>query len=319
MSPRPLVGPRLQRVLAIVPWVLAHPGITVAELAERFEVPELDLERDLALLPLCGLPPYTADRLIDVSVIDGEIEIRLAEYFERPLRLTPAEGLALLAAGRTLLSVPGSDRAGPLATALDKLEGTLGATGRLTVDVGPTGHVELLQRAALDHEQLEIEYYSFARDEMTDRVIEPWRVFHAFGAWYVAAWCHRANGERLFRADRVRALRATGEHFDPADHATADAGLDAEASDLVYRPRVDDPRVTLRLAPEAQWVVESYPHETVTERTDGAVDVVLAISEPAWLDRLLLALGSSATVIAPPSARATAAAAASRVLARYVA
>ena len=49
---------------------------------------------------MCGLPPYTADRLIDVWVIDdGAVEIRLAEYFERPLRLTPAEGVALLAAG----------------------------------------------------------------------------------------------------------------------------------------------------------------------------------------------------------------------------
>ncbi len=110
---RPLVGPRLQRVLALVPWILAHPGVTLAELAARFEVAERELERDLELLPMCGLPPYTADRLIDVSVIDGGVEIRLAEYFERPLRLTPAEGLALLAAGRALLAVPGSDADGP--------------------------------------------------------------------------------------------------------------------------------------------------------------------------------------------------------------
>jgi proteasome accessory factor C len=106
MSPRPLVGPRLQRVLALVPWILSHPRVTLTELAARFEVSERELERDLELLPMCGLPPYTADRLIDVSVIDGEVEIRLAEYFERPLRLTPAEGLALLAAGGALLAVP---------------------------------------------------------------------------------------------------------------------------------------------------------------------------------------------------------------------
>ena len=162
MSPRPLVGPRLQRVLAVIPWVLAHPGVTIAELAERFEIPEPDLERDLALLPLCGLPPYTADRLIDVSVIDGEVEIRLAEYFARPLRLSPAEGLSLLAAGRALLSVPGSDAQGPLATALDKLEHALGAKGRLSVDVGRPDRIERLREAVHDHEQVEIDYYSFA-------------------------------------------------------------------------------------------------------------------------------------------------------------
>jgi predicted DNA-binding transcriptional regulator YafY len=50
---------------------------------------------------------------------------------------------------------------------------------------------------------------------------------------------------------------------------------------------------------------------------DGAAEVVLAVSEPAWLDRLLLALGPSATVIDPPDAARAAAAAAGRVLARY--
>ncbi|MEX1007505.1 MAG: WYL domain-containing protein [Acidimicrobiia bacterium] len=310
MSPRPLVGPRLRRVLALVPYVLAHPGVTIAELAERFEVSEDELERDLALLPLCGLPPYTADRLIDVWVVDGAVEIRLAEYFERPLRLTPAEGLALLAAGRALLSVPGSDEGGPLATALDKLEDALDARGRLAVDVGGSDHLEELQNAAAASEQVELHYYSFARDEMTTRVVDPWRVFHAFGAWYLAAWCHRASAERLFRVDRVRAVRSTGEHFDAVDRG-------ADMADLVYRPRPDDLRVTLRLAPSAEWVVESYPHEAAVQLTDGSWQVVLAVSEPAWLERLLLSLGPDATVVGPEDAAGIAPKAAARILTRY--
>lgn len=312
MSPRPLVGPRLRRVLALVPYVLAHPGVMIAELAERFEVPEKELERDLSLLPLCGLPPYTADRLIDVWVVDGAVQIRLAEYFERPLRLTPAEGLALLAAGRGLLSVPGSDTSGPLASALDKLEDALGARGRLAVDVGGGDHLEALQAAVDARAQVEIDYYSFARDEMTTRVVDPWRVFHAFGAWYLAAWCHRADGERLFRVDRVRAARPTGQTFAPPD-ATADA------SDLVYRARPDDPRVTLRLQPAAAWVGESYPHERAEELPDGSWRVVLAVSEPAWLERLLLSLGPDGSVEAPGDAAHIAPKAAERLLSRYAA
>jgi proteasome accessory factor C len=304
------VGPRLQRVLALVPWILAHPGVTIAELATRFEVGERELERDLELLPMCGLPPYTADRLIDVSVIDGGVEIRLAEYFERPLRLTPAEGLALLAAGRALLAVPGSDEGGPLATALTKLDDALGAPS-LAVDVGASDQLERLQDAATADERVEIDYYSFARDEMTTRVIDPWRVFHAFGTWYVAGWCHRAQGERLFRVDRVRSVRATGEHFDPATRG------DDELRDLVYHPSPDDPRVKLRLAPAAEWVVESHPHESATRRKDGSWDVVLAVSEPAWLERLLLGLGPDATVVAPPELVDLGARAAARLRARY--
>lgn len=311
MSPRPQVAPRLRRVLALVPWILAHPGVTVAELAERFEVSEAELERDLELLPMCGLPPYTADRLIDVSIVDGEVEIRLAEYFERPLRLTPAEGIALLAAGRALLGVPGSDASGPLATALDRLEDALGARGGLAVDVGGSDHVEVLQDASADHEQVEIDYYSFARDEMTTRVIDPWRVFHAFGAWYVAAWCHAAQAERLFRIDRIRDLRRTGGHFDPASRP-ADGG-----PGLVYSPSDEDPRVTLWLGPTAAWVVESHPTESVEALAGGAHRVVMAISEPAWLERLLLTLGPEARVEGPSEFTALAATAATRLRARY--
>ena len=66
-------------------------------------------------------------------------------------------------------------------------------------------------------------------------------------------------------------------------------------------------------------MVESYPHESATTRANGSIDVVLAVSEPAWLDRLLLTLGPSVKVIGPPSAQAAGATAASRILARYVA
>jgi proteasome accessory factor C len=311
MSP-PVAASRLQRMLAMVPWILAHPGTTIRELAQRFEVPEAELEADLALLPMCGLPPYTADRLIDVTVgDDGTVEIRLAEYFERPLRLTPSEGVALLAAGRALLAVPGSDRSGPLATALDKLERTLGAQGALSIDVGAADHLDRLTRAAETGEQLELDYYSFARDEMTTRVVDPIRVFNALGAWYLAAFCHRAAADRLFRVDRVRAVRSTGAR---AEAHAVDA---EELADLVYRPAPSDPRVKLRLRPEAAWVADSLPTEDARPRRDGGWDVVLAVSGPAFLERLLLQLGPAATVVEPPAAAAAGAEAAERVLVRY--
>lgn len=312
MSP-PLASSRLRRMLALIPWILAHPGVTIGELARRFEVPERELEADLELLPMCGLPPYTADRLIDVWVADdGAVSIRLAEYFERPLRLTPSEGLALLAAGRALQAVPGADPEGPLATALTKLEGALGARGALAIDVGSTDRLDQLTQATADGDQLELDYYSFARDEMTTRVVDPLRVFHALGAWYLAAYCHRAEGERLFRVDRVRGVRPTGAHVPPGPAATDD-----DLVDRVFTPDPSDPRVKLRLAPEAAWVAESLPTEVAKARRGGGWDVVLAVSGPAFLERLLVRLGPAATVVDPPAARAARVDAARRVLARY--
>jgi proteasome accessory factor C len=298
-------------VLALVPWIADHPGAALADVASRFDVSERELEHDLELLPLCGLPPYTPDRMIEVELVDGEVWIRFAEYFDRPLRLTAEEGLALLAGGRALLAVPGSDTEGTLATALEKLAGALGTGDGLAVEVGEPPHLDALRQAAAAGERVEIEYYSFGRDALTTRRIDPYAVFHAYGHWYADAWCHLVDADRLFRVDRIQAVRATGELFEPrSDDATA-------VTEAVFHPSPDDPRVTLELTPEAGWVVESYPCEEAEERRDGSWRVVLAISERAWLERLLLRLGPDGRVIAPPELRTAAAEAAGRLLGRY--
>ena len=61
--------------------------------------------------------------------------------------------------------------------------------------------------------------------------------------------------------------------------------------------------MTLELAPAAAWVAEAYPTEAVTERADGSLEIVLAVSERAWLERLLLRLGPDAGVVAPADVR----------------
>jgi proteasome accessory factor C len=310
MSPRAVVEGEVQRILALVPWIIAHPGTTKDDIAARFGLTVEQLDDDLLLVLMIGVPPYTPGDYLDVEEDeDGRITIRLADYFRRPLRLTPAEGLALLAAGRALLAVPGSDGHGPLATALDKLERALDLPD-LVVEVGEPKFLRDVRAAVSEHRRIEVDYWSAGRDELTTRRIDPAVVFFALGAWYVGAYCHRAEAERMFRVDRIRGLRPTTERFDPVD-------IEFEAGE-VYNPSEQDIRVTLRLAPAASWVAEAYPSESVTEHSDGGLDVVLAVSEPAWLERLLLRLGPDAEVIDPRPAPVDRAAVARRVLERYI-
>ena len=307
---RPDAALRLRRLLTIIPWIVDHQGSRLDDLAARFGIKVSDLERDLELVPFCGLPPYTPDRLIDCEIVDGRVFLRFAEYFGRPLRLTPTEGFALLAAGQALLAVPGADENGSLAAALGKLAGVLGGGDGMAVELGAARYLEPLRAAAAASERVEIDYYTFGRDEVTTRRIDPRAVFAAAGQWYVDAYCHRAGDDRLFRVDRVRAVRPTGEHFDPATSGGPSGGE-------LFHPRPSDRRVALLLNADVGWVVESYPMESVEEMGDGRLKVVLVANERAWLERLLLRLGPSAEGLEPAEVRTEAEEAARRLLVRY--
>lgn len=304
---RPEAERQLQRVLAMIPWLVAHPDTPKDDLAARFGVSRAQLDADLGLMMMVGVPPYTPGDYVEVDD-DGEtVRVALASYFTRPLRLSPAEGLALLAAGRTLLAVPGSDPDGPLARALRRLEETLGDTP-ISVEVDAPPHLDALRDAAARAERVEIDYWSAGRDAHTTRRIDPGPPFFGLGAWYTDAYCHLRQAPRMFRVDRVHAVRPTGEHFDPGR---------AAAPDAVYHPRPEDVRVTLDLAPEAAWVPESHPVESVEDLPDGGQRVVLAVTEPAWLARLLVRLGQSARVVEPREWADLGTRAARAALARY--
>ena len=294
----------------MVPWIAAHDGPTIAEVCARFGVTERELLADLDLLFVCGLYPFTPDALIEVDVEGGRVWVRFAEYFRQPLRLTAPEGLALLSAGAALLAMPGADQDGALARAVEKLGSVLGVGAGESVDVElapvPDEVLGTVQLASRDHRRLELEYYSFGRDVVSTRVVEPWRVFNAEGQWYLSAWCQRAEGERLFRADRIRRATALDQTFDPPPPRPTPA---------LYTGRPDDQVVVLDLASEARWVAERYPNEGIEARPDGVLRVTLRVSEPAWLERLLLRAGPDAALV--EGDRTAGPGAAGRVLARY--
>ncbi len=305
---------RVQRMLSIVPWVSAQPdGVEIARLCERFHIDEKTLVNDLTTLSYVGVAPYTPDTQVDVVVEDAKVWIRLPQWFDRPLRLTPEQGLALVAAGQSLLAVQGADPQGPLARGIDKVASTLGVDTVEAIDVrlgdaaGAT--MALLQEAISAERQVQIEYYAFGRDEHTTRRVDPYRLHADQGQWYLLAHCHLSGGERIFRVDRISAATVLDTTFVPPREPPSMA---------VFRPSSDDPRVVLDLDPAARWVVEQYPIEHLEDRPDGTVRVTLAVTARPWLERLLLRLGPEARVVrADDDLADSASAAADRVLARY--
>src|SRR5579884_972090 len=113
---------RLPRLLALVPYLLARPGIPIEEAAADFGVPARQLRRDLELLWMCGLPGYGPGDLIDLSFEGETVTVTYDAGMRRPLRLTAAEATALLVALRALVDTPGINDPDAVRRALAKIE-----------------------------------------------------------------------------------------------------------------------------------------------------------------------------------------------------
>lgn len=297
---------RLARILSLLPYAIQNPGVTIDELATRFEISKKELQADLDLVFMCGLPGYTPADLIEVDLEGDHVYIRAGDYFGAPLNLTPAEGLALYAGASALTNLPELSQADALQRALKKLGHALGigeegSAITVSVDSGPSGHVATLQRAVAEGKRVRIEYMSASRGEMTDREVDPWGLIAALGHWYVVGLDHMTGEERMFRTDRMKSVvqlnvaAPVPEAFDPDRYRGAFIGDGA------------DRHVTFEISPAiATWFTDYYPVESVEEVGDGWRRVRLAVGGERWAATVLMKLGSQVREVEPEEVRSEA-------------
>ena len=312
---------QVARLLRLVPFLHARDQVSLDEAARALGVPPDQLERDLRVLFLCGLPGGYPDDLIDVDIDaledpegDRVIRVANADYLARPLRLTPTEASAIIVALRALRAGSAKDTRDVVDRALAKLEAAAAGSTPLVDpgdDVpGATALRAELEGAVRDRRQVRMTYYVPARDEESERVVDPHAVVSHHGVAYLDAYCHNADAPRLFRLDRIHEAtvldsEVTTEPSEPRD--LSDGVLSGDEAT----------RVTLRLQPEARWVEEYYAVEEVRSRPDGGSEIDLQVGDERWLQRLLLRLTPSARVVAPKNYGEGAARAARQALALY--
>jgi proteasome accessory factor C len=292
---------RLQRLLALVPYVLSRNVAGMAETAAAFGITERELVDDLNLLwcvELRSPDPYCP---IDLSYEGGEIVVSEAEAIDRPLRLGVDEACALLIALRMLTELPDVGNGPALRRTIAKLEAAAGAAAGPSAQVAVQVDDLVAQSAAtavaaaLDRgRRLHISYYVPGRDEATERDVDPMRLLLVEGRSYLEGWCRRADAVRLFRLDRVLAIEVLD--------VPKDVPASAEARDVdsgLFRPSPQDVLVVLELGPAARWVADYYPCEQVTELPGGWLRVQLRTPDTRLFRRLALRLGEDGRLVSP--------------------
>ena len=313
---------QVRRLLSLVPYLREHDGASLTDVAAAFGITVKTLREDLNVLWMCGMPGLTPGDLIDIDMdaVDGEGVIHLsnADYLTRPLRLSADEALALVLALRTLREIAGPGQRIAVDSALRKLEAVAGKAAHSDqASVAVTAARDEIQVRVNDglqrRKRLDLTYDVATRAETTRREVDPLRVFVLEGYGYLEAWCYSANALRTFRLDRIAAVEVTDTDVRSHDVALRDL------SSGWFEALRDAPVVTLALSPQAAWVAEYYPTESVERVVDGSVTLTMRVTDPAWLRGLLLRLGGAARVLRPLGAGDSAAEAAQEALDQYAA
>jgi len=282
----------LARLLAVIPWLQEHPGVTLDDAARRFEVTpgQLFAELELAVCTEIG----RGEPLLDIDIWDSTLEVIDPLSMGQPLRLSSTEAASLLI-GLRLLEPPVDDPAAAIvASVAEKLR-------RAAIEIGaeldrvevvdparPGNEVERSVAMGLDRGRaLRISYWTESRDEMTERTIEPSQISWVDGVGYLSAHCRAAGGTRTFRLDRIRHCEVLSEPI-PVFPRDGERVLDPAG-----------PRAVFLLTRDAAWLTEVVPNEGIA-LGDGEIAMALPISSTQWAVRLVMAMAPRVRVAGPP-------------------
>lgn len=305
---------KANRILTIIPLVKTNPGIKVSELANRLGVPERTVLRDLRTLLLCGVPPYYPNDYVGVYIDNGSVRLDFADHFKRPVSFTGNEALALRLALQNMPTI-----AGRHAEELkEKLEAVMTSNVSEEVDrkikvmTGAPSlrdRIEDLERAVNERLEADIEYYTAARDAMSERTVRPYAIVEHGGHWYLVAFCLKRGKEVRFRIDRIKSVNVTDRRFEwPKDFDIARY----RRPDMFFSPD-EQQCAEIRLKPQlarmlmpggdkpkldgAPTVIES------RQEPDGSLIVKLPAAGTEWLVSWAMQYGDLIEILSPPQQR----------------
>ena len=206
---------RADRLFKLVQLLRGRRLSTAAWLAEKMEVSQRTVYRDVADLQAQGVP------------IDGEAGVgyRLVAGFDLPpLMFTTLEAQALVASVRIAQSRLDRSLAIAAEDALGKIVGVLPPAARAAAETLPlyaapwatdkdsAERLGLLRDAASARRRIRFDYAD-AKGAATTRTARPLACYHWESVWTLAAWCEQRDAFRSFRVDRMRTLDVLDEVF----------------------------------------------------------------------------------------------------------
>lgn len=297
---------RALRTMDLIPYILENPGVSITKLAKQFSVTEKQIESDLQLVFMCGLPGYTPYELIDLIFEEGIVSIIDPQVLDKPRRFTKSE-LVVIALGLQLLgelSSSDSTRLSKIKLLSNKIT-QLG--GSNSVIFAPSSSkspfVEVISKAITNKKSLTIQYQSLVKDEVSIRTIFPHNLYFMNGNLYLSAMDLTAKADRVFKVELIK---------------TCEVGNDV-SSEIV-----NENNSTIEVILDVQKTYKNFIERnssiiTAVEEQKNCFRVHLKLSNLEWLKRSILSNSPGITVISPSLLAQEVSALATSLLASYTA
>lgn len=282
---------RTARVLDLVPYLLEHQGISITELANVFGVTEKQINQDLVLIHMCGLPGYTPLELIDMYYEDGYVTVSDSQSFKRPRKMGRSEMASILVSLDLLKSMRSDELRSEIEELQKKLITSLQFENSFVVvqDFDDSPFLQDLERAIAKSSTLRIVYLSGNKDERTERTIFPLEIYRANQTTYLSAWCQTSNADRTFRLDRIISCEAVENAQISGTPGYKDVVEEQEGSVLLINKRgrnfVENNRA----------IIENI------EEVSGSEELLVKLNpvDSDWLVRTVLGFGGGISVKEP--------------------
>lgn len=294
---------RALRAMDLIPYILENPGVSTIELAQNFSVSVKQIEEDLSLIFMCGLPGYTPYDLIDLVFEDGIVNVIDPQVLSRPRKFSKAEHVAIVLGLEVLKSLThdNPEYEGRISRVLSKLNDSIPNVEVLMKNQETFQYFDIINRAIKMKHNLKIVYNSESKDEQKARSIIPSRIYFQNAQAYLLAHDPVSSIEKIFKISNISSCEI-------GDISELSSSI-VEEEQIKVEILIDEKHL-LFLERNSSIIVDQ---KLVSEGTK----VTLKVRSTDWIKRAIISNAPGIEVLSPPELATWARKTASKMISLY--
>ncbi len=289
---------KIDRLLAIIIYLLNHKKVSAGKLADHFEVSLRTIYRDIEVINQAGIPviasagknggfsileTYRMDKNVfsreDFSSIITALKGLNTAFSDKKIEKTIEKMNAILFSSRDTCQNPGH---------------------YLFFELSPSGgdEKEVLKlqtiKAGIETSKVLSMGYRDVSGKTTQRLVEPMAMISHGHAWYLYAFCRLREDYRVFRLSRINSVLIKEEAF-----IRKNIDLESRPWNKAWNEQ-DSLAISMRFDPKMRYrAVDYFSSDQIEKQPDGSFIVRINFPEDEWVYGFLLSFGDSMEILEP--------------------